>query len=290
MATVLYEEYHRLMQGFGVDGLDIPACAVKFYRWSEPLPDEVAANQPASLSFTSCQAVRQASLGDALCLTRENIGCVAAAISLGLVDADDPAPLSGPRVYTELMREQTNEQATFEPPSPADFSAGLVYACKAAGRPEFGLFGSDDCGRYQDVATAKAAIREMLAIQPAIHRAVFFYSPLFAELEIRPDVVVMSVRPVELTRLVQAYQYHGGKRIQASMGGLRAVNSDLIARPYLSGEINVSPYCLGARLIGQFEPDRLGIGLPYAEFQVMLHGLESSRTGFPFHLYPGATR
>ena len=73
------------------------------------------------------------------------------------------------------------------------------------------------------------------------------------------------------------------------MGGLRVVNSDLIVRPYLEQKINVSTYCLGARLIAQFEADRLGIGLPYAMFEQTVQGMEDSQTGFPFQLYPGAT-
>lgn len=72
------------------------------------------------------------------------------------------------------------------------------------------------------------------------------------------------------------------------MGGLRVVNSDLIVRPFLTGEINVSTYCLGARLIAQFEADRMGIGMPYKDFLTIAQGMKDSRTGFPFHLYPGA--
>ena len=72
------------------------------------------------------------------------------------------------------------------------------------------------------------------------------------------------------------------------MGGLRVVNSDLMVRPYLTQEMNISTYCLGARLIGQFEADRLGIGLPFGQFQEMVQGMKLSQGGFPFQLYPGA--
>ncbi|HMQ54303.1 MAG TPA: DUF169 domain-containing protein, partial [Anaerolineae bacterium] len=102
------------------------------------------------------------------------------------------------------------------------------------------------------------------------------------------DVVVCSVRPVELTRLIQAYQYLTGQRVNASIGALRVVNSDLIVRPYLTQAINVSTYCLGARLIAHYEADRLGIGMPFHIFEMMAHGMEASQTGYPFQLYPGA--
>ena len=75
-------------------------------------------------------------------------------------------------------------------------------------------------------------------------QGVFFYSNAFEELDIIPDVITLSVRPAELTRMIQGYQYITGKIINASMNGLRVVDSDLIVRPYLTQEINVSTYCL----------------------------------------------
>ncbi len=279
----------RMIAAMGVEDLRIPTSLVKFYPEGEEVPAHVLENHPDSLTFTSCQAVRQASCGDAVCLTRSNIGCVAAAISLGLVDQDETKPLEGPRVYTELMREQRRDPgARFQAPSPSDFTDGIVYACRDAGREDFCLFGEDDCGRYKDVATAKTAIADMTAIQPAVMQAVFFYTPEYDATDLIPDVVVFSVRPVELTRIIQAYQFNTGKRITASMGGIRTVNSDLVARPYLTGEMNISTYCLGARLIAKFEADRLGIGMPYAVFEEVVRGMEDSKHGFPFHLYPGA--
>lgn len=128
----------------------------------------------------------------------------------------------------------------------------------------------------------------MMAIQPPDTQAIFFFNRSTRLKSVTPDVVVLSVRPVELTRIIQAYQYNTGKRIQASMGGLRVVNSDLIVRPYLTGEINVSTYCLGARLIAQYEGNRLGIGIPWELFKIVVQGMKDSETGFPFHMYPDA--
>lgn len=279
----------KLLDAFNVSGLEIPTTFVKLYKQDEHIPQEVMDQHPDSISITSCQAHKQSSIGDAVCLTKANIGCVAAAISLGLVDQDDPNPLEGPRVYTDLMKEQAPEKEGFRPPTPADFTNGYVYACKDAGRPDFALFGQEDSGRFVDLETARSAVKEMVAIQPAFIKAVFFYSPDFDDIEVKPDVVLMSVRPVELTRLIQAYQFMTGKRINASMGGLRMVNSDLIARPYITGEINISSYCLGARLIAQFDADRLGIGIPFNDYELIVKGMEDSQTGYPFELYPGAS-
>lgn len=284
----LHSNYEAIIENMGVPDLQIPLTAVKFYRGEDRIPPEVKNFIPETISLTSCQALKQASLGDPVCLTRENIGCVAAAITFGIVDKDDDTPLEGPRIYTDIMKHQHSRQEDFIPPSPKDFTDGIVYACQNSGRDDFALFGPDDSGRFNSPETARLAIKDMLAIQPADTKAVFFFPYDFDAIEITPDVVVLSTRPVELTRIIQAYQFNTGKRVTGSMGAVRVVNSDLIVRPYLTQEINVSTYCVGARLIGQYEGNRLGIGLPWKDFQITAKGMKDSKTGFPFHLYPDA--
>jgi hypothetical protein len=161
------------MDALGVEGLEIPVTAVKFYKARESIPQTVTAHRVTNLTLTACQACRQASLGDAVCLTRENIGCVAAAISLGLVSAHDSKPLRGARVYTDLMRSGSGLDESFKPPSPRDFTEGIVYACRDAGRMDYSLFGPEDSGRYQDVPTARQAVQAMSAVNPPDIQAVF---------------------------------------------------------------------------------------------------------------------
>lgn len=280
--------YDRYIKAHNVEHLQIPFTAAKFYKHGDKVPPEVLNYANTGVTLTSCQATKQASLGDAVCLTKDNIGCVAAAISLGLVDQNQPKPIQDSTVYTDIMREQSGQGKDFHPPSPKDFTDGTVYACAAAHRSEFALFGKEDVGRFKDVATSKKAVNDMVAIQPATTQALFLFSPEFDEADIQPDVIVLSLRPVELTRFIQGYWYETGERVEASMGGLRMVNSDLLARPYLSGNINISTYCLGARLIAGFGPDRMGVGIPFEKFKAAVEGMEASQTGYPFQLYPGA--
>lgn len=280
--------YGRMIAAMGVEGLEIPLSAVRFFRHDDAIPDEVVRYETDAISLTSCQASKQSSLGDAVLLTRKNIGCVAAAITFGLVDMNDDSPLSGSRVYTDIMKKQSKPGKKFIAPSPRDFSEGMVYACRESNHPDFCLFGDEDTGRYRSREIAKKAMEDMLAIQPPTTKAVFFYSKDFDPIDLKPDVVTLTVRPVELTRIVQAYQYSTGERVTGSMGAVRVVNSDLIVRPYLTGKINFSSYCIGARLIAEFGPNRLGIGMPFALFEETVRGMEDSRGGYPFHLYPGA--
>lgn len=286
--TKIQELYQDMIGAMNVEGLDIPVAAVKFYKQGEEIPQAVTECVPEGITLTSCQSTRQAGFGDSVLLNAESIGCVAAAITFGLVDRDQDSPMGDSLVYTDVMKGQSGLGEKFQPPTPKDFTSGTVYACAAAGRPEFALFGNDDTGRFESPEIAKRAMTDMMAIQPPTTQAVFIYARDFDDIEVEPDVVVLAVRPVELTRIIQAYQFQTGKRVTASMGGLRVVNSDLMVRPYLTQEMNISTYCLGARLIGQFEADRLGIGMPFGQFQEMIQGMKLSQGGFPFQLYPGA--
>jgi uncharacterized protein (DUF169 family) len=286
--TTARDNYTRMIDAMNVPDLEIPTACIKFYRQGDEIPEAVLECEPTGLTLTSCQTTRQAGFGDSVLLTAETIGCVAAAISFGLVDQNRSQPLGESLVYTDIMKEQSGLGESFAPPSPKDFSDGTVYACAAAGRPEFALFGKEDTGRFETVKVAQKAMAEMMAIQPADTQAVFFYSLDFDEVDVAPDVVVQAVRPVELTRIIQAYQFKTGKRVTASMGGLRVVNSDLIVRPYLTGELNISTACLGARLIAQWDADRMGIGMPWDVFSQIVEGMTASQGGFPFQSYPGA--
>ncbi len=277
----------RLVKAMDVPGLEIPVAGVTFFKKTDTVVEDLLHFRPDT-STTSCHALRAAMLDDAAYLKKENIGCVAAAISLGLVEKKAPRPLRGKRIYTELMRESSGRGKAFTPPSPREFSNGSVYACRDSGHEDFGLFGNEDSGRFKTRDIAMEAIARMPAIQPPVMQGVFYFSPGFDEVPVIPDVVVLSVRPVELCRIIQGYQYLTGERVRADIGGLRAGCSDLIVRPYIYNELNLSPYCLGARMIARFEGDRMGLGMPYSLYELTVQGVEASRTGFPFPKYPGS--
>ncbi len=78
--------FNRFINSFAVFGLEIPTTFVKFFRHDQPLPKAISDHCPETITLTCCQAERPASLDDAVLLTIDNIGCVAAAITLGLVE------------------------------------------------------------------------------------------------------------------------------------------------------------------------------------------------------------
>ena len=135
--TVVKELYDRMIAALEVEGLSIPVAAVKIYKKGSQIPAGVRDCEPEGLTLTSCQSARQAGFGDSVLLTTKSIGCVAAAISFGLVDKNQDTPLGDSTVYTDIMKDQAEDKQNFTPPSPKDFSDGTVYACAAAGRPDW---------------------------------------------------------------------------------------------------------------------------------------------------------
>ena len=125
-----------MIDAMNVPGLEIPTACIKFYKQGDEIPQAVLDCEPQGLTLTSCQSTRQAGFGDNVLLTSDTIGCVAAAISFGLVDQQQSQPLGESLVYTEIMREQSGLGDKFAPPSPKDFTDGTVYACAAAQRPD----------------------------------------------------------------------------------------------------------------------------------------------------------
>ena len=184
--TAAKELYDRMITALGVEGLSIPVAAVKIYKQGDDIPAGVLDCEPVGLTLTSCQSARQAGFGDSVLLTTKSIGCVAAAISFGLVDKNQDQPLGDSTVYTDIMKAQAKDKENFSPPSPKDFTEGTVYACAAAGRPDFALFGDEDTGRFDSTDTARRAMDEMMAIQPADTRAVFLYSLDFDDVDVEP--------------------------------------------------------------------------------------------------------
>jgi len=267
--------YRRYMAAFGVAELpDIAAVGVRFVRRGERPPEEA---RPLDLAYTWCYAVRQASKGEVPLVTRDNVGCVMAGIALGLLDEDDPTPLAGFRQYSRNMPTA---------PAPRDYKEGKVFACAAAGRQDFALYGADDSGRYQSVEAARRAFAGMPKIQPACMDAVVALPPDPALAHIVPDVVVLALTPRETMRTVQALTWVTGERFVASTLGVAGFSVDLTAVPYVTGRANGSFLCVGARVVARWEGGLNGLGLPWPLFVQVAEAMEASGTGYPFARYP----
>ena len=208
-------------------------------------------------------------------VTAKNIGCPAGAMSLGLLPTDSV------QSFTNGCYVQNMEQ----PATPADFSLGFVYAPRQSGHPEFALFGESDCGRYETLDAARKAIAGMPTIPP-IMEAVYYYHPLLSKVEVEPDLVHVYCTPLQAMRLVAGYCYPTGERFTMSCIGIRGVSCDMTAWPYVHDDINGTFLCLGARAITGWEEQYVGFGMPLHKFESVVSGMEKSRSGFPYALFP----
>jgi len=275
------ELFTRFLEAFEDPQVQIPCCGLKFVRKGEEDPLEEFSRSPRWLkefprSLASCGYSYKASrAGWTLRVTAANIGCPAGAISLGLLPVDS----------TQSFKEGCYVQNMARPATPADFSAGFVYAPKQSGHPEFALFGEDDCGRYESLEAARTAVAGMPTIPPVM-QAVYYYHPLAAQVGIEPDLVHLYCTPLQAMRLVTGYCYPTGRRFTMSCIGIRGVSCDMTAWPFVHDDINGTFLCLGARAITGWEEQFVGFGMPLHKFEAVVIGMEKSRTGFPYALFP----
>lgn len=276
-----FKELHARLESFDDPNIRIPCCGLKFIKQDEPDLLEVFSRSPMWLAkfprqLASCGYSYKASkAGWTLRVTKETIGCPAGAISLGLVAGDSKQSFAG-GCYVKSMAV---------PATPADFTAGHVYAPQQSGHPEFALFGQEDCGRYETWEAARKAIAGMPVIPPVM-QAVYYYHPRLSEVEIEPDLVHVYCTPLQAMRLIQGYCFPTGERFSMSCIGIRGVSCDMTAWPYVKGEINGTFLCLGARAITGWEEEFVGFGMPLNKFEEVVIGMEKSRTGFPYRLFP----
>ena len=264
----------KFIDAFGVAELTPPVVpvGVKFFPKGSACPKEDEIVADATIPW--CGAVKLATEGETVIVTKRNIGCPAAAITLGLVHKDDKQPLEGTRKYTSLMEH---------PAAPVDFTEGYVYACKDTGHMEFALFGKDDCGRYKTLGASLNAVSGMAVVEHDMDAIIAF--PCHTA-QYTPDVVILGLTPKQALRAIQGYAFETGERIELNTIGIRGVCADVTAYPFLKQKLNGSFFCLGARALGGWDGNHLSFGMPYCLFERMVKGMVESKAGFPYKLYP----
>ena len=87
------------------------------------------------------------------------------------------------------------------------------------------------------------------------------------------DVVVMLGMSEQMMKVVRGYAYcYGCPRNFVSVGNA-AMCSDLVAKPFVRNDINVSLMCCGARTSMVSDEGELGIGMPVNRFQGVSEGI-----------------
>jgi len=281
VTTTFSAMFQRFIEAYEDASVRIPACGLKFIERGEPdlLPDFAQTPnwyESFPRSLASCGfSYKAAKSGWTLRATLETIGCPAGAMSLGLTGAQSRATFDG-GCYVKPMER---------PATPADFSAGYVYAPHQSGHPEFALFGADDCGRYATLEAAQRAVQGMPMIPPVMD-AVYYYHPTLSQADVVPDLVHLYLTPLQAMRMIQGYAFTTGERFSMSCIGIRGVSCDMTALPYTEQRMNGTFLCLGARAISGWEEQYVGFGMPYSIFEEVVNGMELSRRGYPYEIFP----
>lgn len=127
-------------------------------------------------------------------------------------------------------------------------------------------------GLYEDLAISRQVQNDLCFINQKIYGVEV--GPL-DEME-DADVVLFLCDSWQGMRVIQGYTFHHGMAKNIGMIGNQGVCSDLIARPYLKNDINLSMLCLGARTHTKAEDGELGIGMPVHLFPDVVKGIRET--------------
>lgn len=76
-----------------------------------------------------------------------------------------------------------------------------------------------------------------------------------------PDSVVLYCNPIQIMKISQILRQATGKRLHADFGGIASLCADVVSKPYLTSESNVSFACNGSRGFTDISDEELVIGL-----------------------------
>lgn len=122
---------------------------------------------------------------------------------------------------------------------------------------------------YEDLAVSRQVQNDLCFIDQKIYGVAA--GPL--EKMEDADVVMFLCNAWQMMRVVQGYTYHHGMAKNIGMIGNQGICSDLVARPFLKNDLNISVLCLGARMNTHAEDGELGAGMPIHIFRDVVEGV-----------------
>lgn len=122
---------------------------------------------------------------------------------------------------------------------------------------------------YEDMAIARQVQNALCFINQKIYGVVA--APL--EKMEEADVVLFLGNAWQMMRVIQGYTYHHGVAANIGMIGNQGICSDLVSRPYVKNDLNISLLCVGARLNTKAKDGELGAGMPIHLFDDIVNGI-----------------
>src|SRR5699024_1689211 len=81
-------------------------------------------------------------------------------------------------------------------------------------------------------------------------------------------------------RMIQGHGYSNGYTSNLRTVGLQAVCQDLTTYPYNTQDINITLLCPGTRLVANWKPDEIGIGIPFSKWYEVVEDVKETANTF----------
>lgn len=140
--------------------------------------------------------------------------------------------------------------------------------------PENMLSGKIAAMLHADLQSAKRFTDLVPRIPPGKIKAIAT-APLDA-LACEPDIVVMYGNTSQTMRVVQAYLWKRGGRVDFSTGGEYSLCADTLADTYNKHDLSLAIPCFGDRKTGLAQDDELTVGFPVTLVPEILEGLRGT--------------
>lgn len=130
---------------------------------------------------------------------------------------------------------------------------------------------------YNDIETSKSVSDEMKFMDDQMYGVAVMPLDAFVE---APDVVVVISSSYNVMRMIQGNGFFYGYTDNLKTVGLQAVCQDLTTYPFNTGDINISLLCPGTRLVANWQPEEIGIGIPFAKWYKIVEGVKETINPF----------
>ncbi len=87
------------------------------------------------------------------------------------------------------------------------------------------------------------------------------------------DTVIIIANARQVMRIMQGYAYHFGAPEHLNAFGNQAMCADLVSKPIMNNDINISFMCRGARFFAKCDDGEMGVGIPVHMLERLSDGI-----------------
>lgn len=132
-------------------------------------------------------------------------------------------------------------------------------------------------GIYNDLETSKSVSDTMKFMTKEPFGLLVAPLDTFEE---KPDMILVIDKSYGIMRILQGYGHFHGYSHNLQTVGLQAVCQDLTTYPYNTDDINITFLCPGTRLVANWQPNEIGIGIPPKYWDEIVEGVVKTTNPF----------